>query len=64
MYGVSIRTGFIPRWSAFLGYGLALLLVFRGRSIDGLVLVLVLPLWVLLISVFILIDNLWRAGPE
>jgi hypothetical protein len=26
--------------------------------------VLVLPLWVLLISVFILIDNLWRAGPN
>ena len=35
---------------------LALLLLFSGRYIEGIL--LVFPLWVLLISLYILIDNL------
>jgi hypothetical protein len=49
-------TGFTPRWIAFPGFTLALLLLFSGRYIDWII--LVFPLWVLLISIYILIDNL------
>jgi len=57
-----IRTGFCPRWIALLGYALALLLILSGRYIDWIS--LVFPLWVLLISVTILIDNLRRPSAE
>ena len=53
---LSIRTGIFPRWMAFLGYALALLLLL---SIGYLYWApLVFPLWVLLISVHILLANL------
>ena len=53
---LSIRTRIFPRWMAFLGYGLALLLLL---SIGYLYWApLVFPLWVLLISVHILLANL------
>jgi hypothetical protein len=55
---LAIRTGFAPRWIAFLGFGFALLLLLSGRYIDWIS--LVFPLWVLLISIYILIDNLRR----
>jgi hypothetical protein len=51
-----IRTGFAPRWMAFLGYALSLPLLFGSRFLDwgfG-----VFPLWVFLISLYILADNL------
>jgi hypothetical protein len=57
---LTIRTGFTPRWTAFLGFACALLLLFSGRYIDWIL--LVFPLWVLLISIYILIDNL--RGPS
>ena len=53
---LALRTGFIPRWIAFLGYAVALLLLLSSRYIEGIL--LVFPLWVLLLSLYILIDNL------
>ena len=58
---LTIRTGITPRWIAFLGFVCALLLLFSGRYIDWIL--LVFPLWVLLISIYILIDNL-RWSPQ
>ncbi|MGA8659244.1 MAG: hypothetical protein WB586_24205 [Chthoniobacterales bacterium] len=57
---LTIRTGFTPRWIAFLGFAFALLLLLSGRYIDWIL--LVFPLWVLLISIYILIDNLRRPS--
>jgi hypothetical protein len=53
---LAIRIAMFPRWMAFLGYALALLLLIRsGRlSWDP----LVFPLWVLVISVCVLLANL------
>jgi hypothetical protein len=53
---LSIRTGTIPRWMAFLGYALALLLLLSGGYLHWVP--LVFPLWVLLISGYILLANL------
>jgi hypothetical protein len=58
---LTIRTGITPRWIAFLGFVCALLLLFSRRYIDWIL--LVFPLWVLLISIYILIDNL-RWSPQ
>jgi hypothetical protein len=58
---LALRTRFIARWIAFLGYALALLLLLSSRYIEGIL--LVFPLWVLLISLYILIDNLRRPSP-
>jgi hypothetical protein len=58
---LALRTHFIPRWIALLGYGLALLLLLCSRSMDQIL--VVFPLWVLLISLYILIDNLRNALP-
>src|ERR1700722_3712725 len=57
---LTIRTGITPRWIAFLGFACALLLLLSGRYIDWIL--LVFPLWVLLVSIYILIDNLRRPG--
>jgi hypothetical protein len=53
---ISVRTGIFPRWMAFLGYALALLLLLGSGSLYWAP--LVFPLWVLLISVHILLANL------
>lgn len=53
---LALRTGFIARWIAWLGYAVALLLLLSSRYIEGIL--MVFPLWVLLISLYILIDNL------
>jgi hypothetical protein len=53
---LAIRTGFVPRWIAFVGFAFALLLLFSGRNVEWII--MVFPLWALLISVYILIDNL------
>lgn len=52
---LALRTGFVSRWIAFVGYAVALALLFSGRHIDWIV--LVFPLWVLLLSLHILVDN-------
>jgi len=53
---VALYTGFTPRWMAYLGYLLALVLLFGSYLIDWSF--IVLPAWVLLVSIHILIDNL------
>jgi hypothetical protein len=55
------KARFIARWIAFLGFAVALLLLLSSRYIEGIL--LVFPLWVLLISLYILIDNLRRPSP-
>jgi hypothetical protein len=57
---IGVRTGFTPRWIGYLGFACALLLLFSGRYIDWIF--MVFPLWVLLISIYILIDNLRRPS--
>jgi hypothetical protein len=59
---LAIRTGFVPRWIAFLGFPCALLLLLSGRYINWTI--LVFPFWVLLISIYILVDNLRQPGGE
>jgi hypothetical protein len=57
---LAIRTAFASRLIAFLGYALSLPLLFGIRLIDwGF---LVFPGWVLLLSLYILIDNLRRPS--
>jgi hypothetical protein len=53
---LSIRTGIFPRWMAFLGYALALLLLLSIGYLSWAP--LVFPLWVLLISGHRLLANL------
>src|SRR5947209_7795938 len=57
---VVIRTGIAPRWIAFLGFLLALILLIGSFFISWSV--AVFPSWVFLISVYILIDDL-RGNP-
>jgi hypothetical protein len=55
-----LRTKVTPRWMALLGYVLALLLLVSISHVSWAI--LVFPLWILLISVYILIEN-YRRGP-
>jgi hypothetical protein len=56
---LALRTGLFARWIAFLGYVLALvLLLVSNRDLQGIL--AVFPLWVLLVSVYILAANLGR----
>jgi hypothetical protein len=56
-----IYTNIAPRWIAILGYALALALLAGSYFVTWAI--IVLPLWVLLISIAILTDNL-RARPQ
>jgi hypothetical protein len=58
---VVIYTSIAPRWMAILGYVLAIALLIGSYFATWVI--IVLPLWVLLISLAILIDNL-RARPQ
>ena len=53
---VIVYTGIVARWIALLGYGLALILLFGSYYMSWSF--IVLPIWVFLISVHILLDNL------
>ena len=53
---ISLRTRVFPHWMAALGYLLALVLLLSVGTIEWIP--LVFPLWVLLISAYILIGNL------
>lgn len=53
---LAIYTEFAPRWIAFLGYGLALFILLGSYYLDWSL--LIFPLWVLLISTYILLDDL------
>ena len=56
---VVIQTGIAPRWMAYLGFVLALAVLVGSYYVSWSL--VVLPVWVLLISTFILIDNLRRS---
>jgi len=53
---VVIYTGIAPRWMAYVGFLLALIVLIGGQNIGWSL--AVLPVWVLVISVYILMDNL------
>jgi hypothetical protein len=53
---VAIYTAIAPRWIAFVGYLLAIILLIGSYYISWSF--AVLPVWVFLISIYILIDNL------
>jgi len=55
-----LRTKVTPRWMALLGYVLALLLLVSISHLSWII--LIFPLWILLISIYILIEN-YRRGP-
>jgi hypothetical protein len=55
---VVIYTAIAPRWIAFVGYFLALIILIGSYYISWSF--AVLPIWVFLISIYILIDNLGR----
>ncbi len=56
-----IYTSIVPRWIAILGYALAVALLVGSYFVTWAI--VVFPLWVLLISLVILTDNL-RASPQ
>jgi hypothetical protein len=56
---VAIYTGFAPRWIALLGYALALFVLIGSYYVQWSF--IVFPLWVLLISIYILVDNLRKC---
>ena len=53
---IVVRTGIAPRWIAFLGFVLAVILLVGSFFISWSI--AVFPSWVLLISVYILVDDL------
>jgi hypothetical protein len=57
---LSLRTGILPRWMTFLGIALALVLLLSIGTIDWIL--VVFPLWVFMISVYILITNMRGAS--
>jgi hypothetical protein len=59
---VIFRTGIAPRWIAVLGFALALILLVGSYYISWCF--IVLPAWVLLISVYILIENYRSPTPQ
>jgi hypothetical protein len=58
---VVIFTGIAPRWVAFAGFGLALLLLFVNSLLPWIF--AGFPLWVFLISVCLLVDE-YRRRPQ
>jgi type IV secretory pathway TrbD component len=58
---VVIFTGIAPRWVAFAGFGLALLLLFVNSLLPWIF--AGFPLWVFLISVCLLVDE-HRRRPQ
>ncbi len=55
---LALRTGITPLWVAVLGYASALLLLVGSGFFDWVL--FAFPCWVLLVSIYILIDNLHR----
>jgi hypothetical protein len=56
---LALRTGILPRWMTFLGLALAIILLLSIGFVDWIL--IVFPLWVLMISIYILIANMGRA---
>jgi len=59
---LALRTRFLARWIAFVGYAVALSFMFSGRFVEWIL--LAFPLWVLLVSLYILWDNLRDRHPS
>lgn len=59
---LSLRTGIFPRWMTYLGFASAVFLLFSLGFFYWAP--LVFPLWVLLISVYILLVNMRRFGGQ
>jgi hypothetical protein len=59
---VAIYTQFAPRYIAVLGYALALVILFGSYYLDWSF--FAFPVWVLLLSIQILVDNFRRPTPE
>ncbi len=57
---LALKTNLTARWIAFLGYALAALLLVGSGYLDWVL--FIFPAWVLLVSVYILVDNL-RESP-
>jgi hypothetical protein len=57
---LAVYTEFVPRYLAYLGYLLALVVIFGSQYLDWSF--LVFPAWILLLSVQILVDN-YRGVP-
>jgi hypothetical protein len=57
---LAIRSRILPRWITIPGYALALLLLLSNRFADWLG--LAFPIWVLILSIYILVENL--HGPS
>ena len=57
-----LRIGIAPRWMTFVGFGLALFLLLSIGFFDWAS--LVFPLWILLISVHLLRENLKKPKME
>ena len=55
---VVIYTNIAPRWVAFLGFGLALLLLFATSYFSWIF--VAFPFWIFLISICLLMDKLYR----
>jgi hypothetical protein len=59
---VVIFTGIAPRWIAIIGYALAVILLMGSYYLSWSF--IVLPIWVFLISIYILIDNFQSAASD
>jgi hypothetical protein len=57
---LSLRTGIFPRWMALLGIALAMILLLTIKLIPWAP--VIFPLWILLISLYILLANLRRPN--
>jgi len=53
-----VYTKIAPRWIAFVGYALALVLLIGSYYVSWSF--IVLPIWIFLVSAYILLDNLGR----
>lgn len=56
---VILHTGFAPRWLAWLGYAMSVVVLFGSSYVTWSF--LVFPLWVFLASAYVFIDNVWWA---